>query len=349
MTSSYNLGQVSFELKREIGHEGKNSTAYVAHDIQLDAEIVIKKVSKDSIDSLENFFNESKILYLSSHPNVVQIHYACQDDKNVYIAMPYYKNGSLNSFMNSKFLTVREIIVFGCQISSGLHNVHSKKLIHFDVKPDNILLSHRGEALISDFGLSKATDFSGRAYQNKIYSKMLPPEVYRGDFEFNHLFDVYQLGLTLYRMCNGNSMFYEQFNRYGNSPDNFDGDKFKLDIMSGRFPDRQVFLEHIPDKLRKIVKKCLQPLPTDRYRATIEVVNDLAGIDGNILDWRFSFSNSVKFWEKSGNNTVYRLEVSEGRASLAEKTTASGKKTKIGEYCKETITPREIRNFLEGH
>jgi eukaryotic-like serine/threonine-protein kinase len=345
MINLYNLAQVSFELKTEIGQEGKNSNTYIAHDPQLNAEIVIKKISKQKIDSIDCFFDESKILYLSSHPNVVQIHYACQDCDNIYIAMPYYRNGSLNSLINSRFLTVREIVVFGCQIASGLHNIHSKKLIHFDVKPDNILLSERGEALISDFGLAKHIDFSGKASQDRLYFKMFPPEALNG-CEFTVLFDIYQLGLTLYRLCNGNSDFNGQFYTYGVTPSSFDRDRFRFDVRNGRFPNRSTFLEHIPEKLRKIIKKCLDPKPSDRYCAIIEVANALAEIDGNSLDWQFSQLNSDKVWRKRTDNREYKLTISSDGSSQAEKITASGNVTRMRDYCQSNLTPKDIKKFL---
>jgi eukaryotic-like serine/threonine-protein kinase len=344
MISPYSLAQVSFQLKTEIGQEGKNSTAYIAYDCQLDAEIVIKKIAKLKNVSTDSFFNESRILYLSTHPNVVQIHYACQDDDNIYIAMPFYKNGSLNKLIESRFLTVREIVIFGCQIASGLHNIHSKKLIHFDIKPDNILLSERGEALISDFGLSKFTDIYGKASQDRMYFRMIPPEALNRE-EFTVLFDIYQLGLTLYRMCNGNTIFYEQFHRYGDGS-SFDIDRFKFDVRNGRFPDRDFFLEHIPDKLRKIIKKCLEPNLINRYCATIEVANALAEIDGKVLDWQFCMSDSSKVWTKLAEDREYKLVISDDGASLAEKTTGSGRTTRIRDYCKQALTPKEIKKFL---
>lgn len=156
MFKPYNTAQIVFDLDTEIGQNGRNSQTYTARDHQLDAEIVIKKIEKGKLNSPVEFFDESKALYASSHPNVVPVHYACEDATHIYIAMPFYRNGSVNELITGKFMTVREIVKVGCQVLSGLHNIHSKGLIHFDVKPDNILLSDRGEALISDLGkLSK--------------------------------------------------------------------------------------------------------------------------------------------------------------------------------------------------
>jgi eukaryotic-like serine/threonine-protein kinase len=99
MFKPYNKAEVSFDLINEIGHVGADSKTYVAKDHQLDAEIVVKQISKSKLSSPTNFFDESKALYASAHPNVVQIHYACHDTDNIYLAMPYYKKGSVASLI----------------------------------------------------------------------------------------------------------------------------------------------------------------------------------------------------------------------------------------------------------
>jgi serine/threonine protein kinase len=103
----------------------------------------MKQIAKADLDSPGNFFDEASALYASAHPNVVQIHYACEDTDSIYLAMPYYRRGSVSGLVTGRHMTVREIVTIGCQVISGLHNIHSKGLIHFDVKPDNILLSDR--------------------------------------------------------------------------------------------------------------------------------------------------------------------------------------------------------------
>jgi serine/threonine protein kinase len=157
MLNTTRTAELSFHIVDEIGQEGKNSRVFTATDIQLNANIVVKKMIKTDFSSVDDFFLEASFLYLSSHPNVVPIHYACQDTEHIYLAMPYFDKGSLKRKMQGGELSVRDIIVFSTQILSGLNNIHSKKLIHFDVKPDNILFSERGEALLSDFGLTKQT------------------------------------------------------------------------------------------------------------------------------------------------------------------------------------------------
>lgn len=345
MFKPYSKAEISFDLQREIGHQGRNSKVHIAHDKQLDAEIVIKKIPKHQFDSVDLFFEESRILYLSSHPNVVPVHYACEDAESIFIAMPYYARESLNKLIGSRFLTVREIIVLGCQIASGLHNIHSKRLIHFDVKPDNILLSGRGEALLSDFGLARPMSAAGTAEQDRMYFKMLPPEVHRTS-TYTHAFDIYQFGLTLYRMCNGNKVFHHQFDKYGPNK-SFNRDQFRYDIRNGLFPDRDLFPEHIPQRLRRLIKKCLEPNPKDRFLAAIEVANELAQID-NRFDWQYSVKNGTRVWVCQDNERSFQLSVAQDDTSVAEKKMIlSGRTTKIKEYCKSDIKSSDIKRFLD--
>lgn len=347
MLKPYNKGEVVFDIISEIGKTGQNSKTYISYDHQLDAEIVTKQIEKARLDSPDNFFDESKALYASAHPNVVQIHYACQDADYIYLAMPYYRRGSITDLITDQHMTVREIVTVGCQVLSGLHNIHSKKLIHFDVKPDNILLSDRGEALLADFGEAKQMNFSGIAANDRLYFKTTPPEATQSD-HFDSRFDIFQFGLTLYRMCNGNAEFYSQFSQYGD-PKNFDRLKFRDDIRNGLFPNRKIFAPHVPSKLRKIVKKCLQTDPADRFQSSIEVANALAGIEGNTLDWRLTESDGKKVWGKTENGTTYELTHFANGKSESFKTVSGGEPRRIKDGCKESMSDFEIKQFLGTH
>jgi serine/threonine protein kinase len=347
MLKPYTKAQVTFDIIREIGQEGKNSKVYIAKDHNLNADLVIKEIQKSTITDVNEYFNESKILYLSNHPNVVQVHYACEDNDCIYIAMPHYQNGSIKALINSRYLTVREILIYACQFISGLHNIHSKKLIHFDVKPDNILISDSNEALISDFGLAKHTNLSGIAGQDKMYVRQYPPEVYDGD-HFTNTFDIYQVGITLYRMCNGNDVFDNQFSKYVVNGE-LERDAFKFDVKNGKFPDRDFFHMHIPTKLRKVVKKCLDIDPAKRFQSAIEISNALAEIEGNELDWCYNEENGDKNWTKDCGDKGYRLKVDSAGNAVATKRTASGRESRITEYCGTSIADAKIKDFIKRH
>lgn len=200
---------LKLEFKKEIGVEGRNSTVYIAYDPQLDTDLVIKKISKTDFTKVEEYFTEAQMLYFTQHPNIMPVKYASQDEQNVYIAMEFMEKGSLNSIIEEQFLTPREIIKVSLEFLSGIHFMHAKKLVHFDIKPTNILINNANKAIVTDFGTSKYLNDFGLARPDKLYSLHIPPEKF--DFgHFSFFSDIYQAGLTIYRMCNGNKFFKEQ-------------------------------------------------------------------------------------------------------------------------------------------
>lgn len=282
---------LDFTKIKEIGFEGKNSKVYTANDKQLDAIIVVKEIPKTDFVHSDHYFQEAKKLYFSEHPNVVQVKYACQDTDNIYLAMPYYKNGSLRTLIESRFLTVREIIRYATQFLTGLHNIHVKKLIHFDVKPDNILLTDSNEAIVSDFGLTKNMNPAGLSTVEGGYSKHLPPEYFKQSFH-SMLADIYMAGLTLYRMCNGNEVFDQQYASYKTDAD------FIKALEKGKFPNRDFYKPHIPKKLKKIINQAISPEQTHRQKTVLELLNDLSSID-EMLDWQYRKLPNEEQWEKT--------------------------------------------------
>jgi len=340
--------ELSFELGEEIGHDGKNSRVFKAIDLQLTAEIVVKKMFKNDFSDVDEYFTEASLLYLSSHPNVVPIHYACQDKDHIYLAMPLYRGGSLKQKTAMGPLTVREVIVYSTQILSGLHNIHSKGLIHFDVKPDNVLLSERSEALLSDFGLAKQTTYSGIAGQDRIYGKMVPPEAFSTD-QFNNQFDIYQVGLTMHRMCLGDGAFYAEYKSFIGA-NGLNRDSFRYAVSNGQFPSTNQYPEHIPQKLIRTIKRCLAKDLNQRYSSAIEVVNDLANIEGELLDWHLSENGSEKKWVKHGadGRSIELLICNQGNAN-ATKTSAQGNTQRITAYCKPNISRADTKRFLRSH
>ncbi|MEI7065912.1 serine/threonine-protein kinase [Dickeya chrysanthemi] len=348
MLNTTRTAELSFHINQEIGQEGKNSTVFTARDLQLNADIVVKKMIKANFSDINEYFKESSLLHLSSHPNVVPIYYACQDDKHVFLAMPYFRRGSLKKRMADSSVSVREIIVWSTQVLSGLHNIHSKGLIHFDIKPDNILFSDRGEALLSDFGLTKQTTFSGLAGQDRIYGNMVPPEAFRTS-DFNNQFDIYQFGLTLHRMCVGDHSFYSEYATFIENG-NLNRTKFRHAVVNGQFPNKDSYPEHIPQALINTVKKCLATELAHRYASAIDIVNDLSDIDGELLDWTLSYDGLRRTWFKThGDGRIFELTVDENGASLAKKTSAAGNVQRVTDYCKPQLSRAEIKRFLRKY
>ncbi|MBD3582743.1 serine/threonine-protein kinase [Flavobacterium selenitireducens] len=335
--------QLNFETLREIGQAGRNSQVFLAHDKQMDGEIAVKQIAKARMPHAAEYYRESKILYGSAHPNVVSVHYGCEDTDNIYIAMPFYKNGSLKSAMASRSLSVRECIRYAVQFLSGLNNIHSKGLIHFDVKPDNILLSDSNEALLSDFGLAMAMDLLGFASPDQVYGKQIPPEYFTGNPHTHH-YDIYLAGLTLYRMLNSDQHFTRQLN-FTVEQDYYDA------ILAGNFPNRNAYLHHIPKKLQRIVNRALSVDVADRYDTVLDFINDLNEIDEN-LDWFHSKVGYVEEWIRTEGDRRFAVRLDRrNSANITIECTktiiSSNRTTRLTRHCKTGLTNANVLSNIK--
>jgi serine/threonine protein kinase len=348
MLKPYNRAEINFREIREIGQDGQNSSVHIVYDSQLNDEIVIKQISKAKMGNVDEYFSEARLLYSSRHSNVVQIYYACQDDDCIYIAMPYYTNGSIKDVINSRSISLREVIKYSMEFLSGLHNIHSKGMIHFDVKPDNILIDAKGSALISDFGQSKSVNCIGIAEQDRIYSRQIPPEAIDG-YRFDVRFDIYQTGLTLYRMLNGNAEFTNQLMPFLDDTGSInDRDGYKFAVRNGRFPDRNVYLDHVPKKMREIVNKCLEVNPDERYSNCLDLMNDLSELDV-ALDWVYSKSETEKIWICDKGDKTIKFTMNGSSFNAKRIMNASHRTYSIPECTKDSPTKRDLYRFFMGY
>lgn len=215
------------------------------------------------------------------------------------------------------------------------------------MKPDNILISRNNEALVSDFGLAKHTNNLGLAKPDQIYNKQVPPEAL-AVAQFSTAFDIFQAGLCLYRMCNGEHNFERQFNAYI-GPQGFERARFIQDVQSGAFPNRSFFLEHIPEKLRKIIKKALKVDPDERFTTVIDLINELSAIDGNELDWQYCETGTERRWQKVKNGKATYIKIDQTGRSEAKKGNDCSGYRRIKSYCKSNISDRELRRFLKDN
>jgi serine/threonine protein kinase len=269
----------------------------------LDTQFAVKRIPKAKLPP--SYFNEARHLYYARHRHVVEIKYAVEDNDYVYLAMPFYRGGSLQSLLEARYLTSREIVRYGIEFLSGLHHVHVRKLIHFDVKPTNVLLDDSDTATLADFGLCREMDSTGRVLMWNVYRPHAPPEFTPSSKKVSRTADIYQAGLTLYRMCAGHSEFERQAVRHGVGTDN------GASIRTGAFPERQRFLAHIPPRLQRIVSKALHLDPPKRYGSVLEMMNALALVDES-LDW--SYQQGADWgegaWHESGTASSRRVTLS---------------------------------------
>jgi serine/threonine protein kinase len=329
--------ELYFKKKEEI-YSGGFGKIWLATDQQLDAEIAIKEIKKENFKSESEYYTEAKILYYSRNHNIAKIFYGCQDHKNIYLAMPYYKNGSLHCLINKRFLTANEIIRYSLQMLSGLHHIHSKRLIHFDIKPKNLLIGDDNCINITDFGISRFCNDFGVAERAGFTIDYMPPEY--DDFKsHSNAFDIYSAGVTIYEICVGSKNFFEQINKVCNNHGRVKP-LLKDAIKKGKFPDRKYMLPHIPNSLKRIIKKAIDIDLNNRYITVLEMMNALAKItDGN--DWRFNpVTDEHMEWDCDNRKIV---SIKNGGNWDVETRKNGKRQTK---YCKKGLTEKEVNNFL---
>lgn len=223
------------------------------------------------------------------------------------------------------------------------------QLIHFDIKPDNILLSKRGEALISDFGLAQRTDAAGAARQDLAYTKITPPERLERRDGYTVAHDIYQVGATLYRMCVGETAYHEQWDNF------FPGGVGQWALLgqaiaAGNFPDRKRFPEQIPHRLRTIVVKCLAPAEKDRYGSVLEITNAISEIAGPELDWRYDVQpDGTRTWLKVSDGLECVLTVDAKGSSIAKKQNKNGVYNNLKAHCMKDANSKSIRDFIRSN
>ena len=134
------------------------ATVYRAEHVLLKQERAVKVMSPELSREPgipESFIREGQIVANLRHPHIVTIHDNGHCDEGYFMAMEYLKGGSLKDRLERAPLPLRDAVTVLRQIGEALHHAHEKGLIHRDIKPANILFRSSGEAVLSDFGISK--------------------------------------------------------------------------------------------------------------------------------------------------------------------------------------------------
>jgi len=343
-------GVVLFSLINEIGLEGQNSKVFRAHDRLMDQELVIKAIyvekgDKDHEKVMADFsevLKEAQFLSLCKHTNIAEIQYASFKEEEsgfvVFIAMPFYKKGSLSGLLRDRNLTSREILKYAFEFLSGVSYIHSKNLVHGDIKPNNILLSDNNEALIADFGLTFLLDENGWGVLPSAYVLHLPPELINEEQvgEINRIpvnvqYDVWQIGMTLFRMCIGDSDFCD-IRKILEKLSHSD----QIALIKQGLHKIKPFPLHIPNKLQSVIKKCLHDDIDKRYKTVREILNDLSSIqDTHLLDFEYINLQEKKYVLKKSPNTYSVVE--EDECYNLKKTTA-----------KTSPKPKVVKNRVQA-
>ena len=256
-----------YEIIEKIGSGGM-ADVYKAKCHRLNRYVAIKILKQEYSDDrsfITKFRGEAQSAAGLSHPNIVSVYDVGEDNGLHYIVMELVEGITLKKFIEKKGrLAIKEAVGIAIQIAQGMEAAHNNHIIHRDIKPQNIMISREGKVKVADFGIAKAAVSTDTYTQNAIGSvHYLSPEQARGGY-CDEKSDIYSLGVTLYEMLSGTLPF---------AGDNSVSVAL-LHIQSEPRPLREL-VPAVQYSLDRIVQKCMQKRPENRYLSASELIVDL--------------------------------------------------------------------------
>lgn len=157
----------------------------------------------------QKFIKEAWNISKLKHPHIIKVVDVFEENDTAYYVMEYHGNGSLNSrIKHNGAMAEEEATKYILQIADALDYIHKQQMNHLDIKPDNVLLNNKGEAVLIDFGLSKCYDADGEQTSSTpigVSVGYAPLEQSRigGVGTFSPATDIYSLGATFYKLVTG--------------------------------------------------------------------------------------------------------------------------------------------------
>ncbi len=212
MTDSINsIGQQigNYRLDRLLGHGGFADVYHGTH-VYLNTQAAIKLLHTQlDEEGIEAFRNESLTIAHLIHPHIVRVLDFDVEDNKPFLVMDYAPNGSLRDrHPKGVPLPSATVVSYVKQVASALQYAHDQKLIHRDVKPGNMLLSHNNEVLLSDFGIALAAQSSrNQQTEDVVIGTMsyMAPEQIQG--KARPASDQYALAAVAYEWLSGAKLF----------------------------------------------------------------------------------------------------------------------------------------------
>jgi len=244
---------------------GSFGSVYEAKNTIFQNTVALKVIKKDPNNELDEqeIRNEIDILKKLSHPNIVKIYEFYISNSHYYIVTEFCKDGELFSYIKNKY-SENQLAVLFYQVFSGLWYLHDHKILHRDIKLENIMISKKekdnvtGEELfwakIIDFGTAKIFEKNKKERDVVGSSYYIAPEVLKQNY--NEKCDTWSVGVILYMMLVGRAPF-----------DGKDDEEIICKINSGEYNSKEPrLLKHSPE-VRDLVKKLLQKDTNKRYSA----------------------------------------------------------------------------------
>lgn len=265
-----------YVIEERLGGGGM-AIVYKATDRLLSRAVTVKILRDQFANDREvvrRFQTEAQSVAKLSHPNIVSIYDVGQDRGLYYLVMEYVDGCTLKDIIQDKGrLEPLEAIDYALQICDALQHAHDSNIIHRDIKPQNILITKKGQAKVTDFGIAKAATnttmtYSGSSILGTV--QYISPEQAKGDPVTVHT-DIYSAGIVLYEMLTGKLPF--------------EGDtaiSIAIKHIQIDYPKASHLVPDIPPELELILGRALAKKPEDRFASAIEMRRDLEEVRDKI-------------------------------------------------------------------
>lgn len=269
-----------YQIETQIG-QGGMGTVYRGRDNRTGETVAIKMLNPDvsaNADSIERFIRESEALRRLNHPHIVRIFDTVHENDRYYLVMEYLPGGTLaDRLSEQERLSLGHALEIALDLADALTRAHRLKIVHRDIKPQNVLLAADGTPRLTDFGVAHLKGRDRLTQTGALVGTIsyLSPETFRGA-PGDEMSDLWAFGVTLYQMFTGVHPFEAETTAYTMSR-----------IVNDMVEPPLLVVDHIPLSLSDLIEKMLQKDRDDRPHSIrvigTELETILDGLEAN--DW----------------------------------------------------------------
>jgi serine/threonine-protein kinase len=276
-----------YRLIEQIG-QGGMASVFKGVDADTGWDVAVKVMSpvmaQDS-QFIKRFKREAEVVMRLKHPHIVPIVDYGQDAGFAYLVMPLLEVGSLADKLREGPLTPSEGGIFMDQLGGALQFAHEQGVIHRDVKPSNVLLDERGNALLADFGLARIHDASVSLTGSALLGTpaYMSPEQARGE-KVSAASDQYSLGVILFQLCTGELPFQAETPM-----------AVMLKHINEPIPLARLRSPNVPEAIERVILKATAKNPAERF--------------GSVGEMNAGFQAALSHAQDPFNNPAPNIEV----------------------------------------
>uniref|UniRef100_A0A6Q2ZNW3 cyclin-dependent kinase n=1 Tax=Esox lucius TaxID=8010 RepID=A0A6Q2ZNW3_ESOLU len=208
--SEIGFGKLETYIKLDKLGEGTYATVFKGRSKLTDNLVALKEIRLEHEEGAPcTAIREVSLLKDLKHANIVTLHDIIHTDKCLTLVFEYLEK-DLKQYMDDcgSIMSVHNVKIFLFQLLRGLAYCHRRKVLHRDLKPQNLLINDKGELKLADFGLARAKSVPTKTYSNEVVTLWYrPPDVLLGSTEYSTPIDMWGVGCIFYEMITGRPLF----------------------------------------------------------------------------------------------------------------------------------------------